>query len=492
MTDRSFDNQVKQKMTGHESPVPAGVWEAIEQKKKKRRYPFFWWIIGSGLLLTGVIGFFLFTSRQHRAVADNGSKHAANNFVSAERSIHTDSMQSSSTKTSHLHQRSSNKAILPGTHEDNGSSDVQTTSPKHTNACASTHTIQSQHRSAFFLTTTSASPNSDPGKEPTAISRTNSAGNNNTDITGYKMIRHDPIATATKRSLRSLLINRGIIPAPGSGRQLKPSLPVDSQFILTKIIDPVQPASSKKGNWTIDVSIEPFVAIRQNQELASVNRRMISNMEVTEYKANQVQTRLRPSYSYSMMIRKKINNRFSAGIGIRYGTINEQVRLSGTEVHTQYQVIQRLENIAGGPSLRNDTVAAISSGTRTIDADNQYGFLDIPLSVHYMLVKKPRYSLQLTSSIHLGLYSHYQNNIEGSLTAVYPSGKTLSQQRSAFRTGFAAGFRYARQVFYRTTVFGEPYIRFSTGKYGHAIFNNRSVHQAGIGLGITVDLNGRQ
>jgi hypothetical protein len=146
-------------------------------------------------------------------------------------------------------------------------------------------------------------------------------------------------------------------------------------------------------------------------------------------------------------------------------------------------VIQRLENGSGGPVLINDTIVVTTSGTRTIDAINSYRFLDIPISVHFSLLNKSNLSVALTAGINLGIYSSYNNSIQGKLVPIYSSG-IYHDRPTSFRTEFVAGLRIARPLG-RAEIFAEPYLRFNPGAYKNTIVNQRSVHQAGLGLGIS-------
>jgi hypothetical protein len=223
------------------------------------------------------------------------------------------------------------------------------------------------------------------------------------------------------------------------------------------------------------------------QELLSVDRTTTIGMHKSEYKADNIKTQLQPSMMYSISVRKKINKRVHIGAGLQYGVIKEELTLSGKEINTEYRVVQRLENGSSGPFLRTDTVAVVTSGIRTIDAINSYRFFDIPLSLQYMLMEKPGLSLRLTAGVNLGLYSRYNNSIAGELQAVTSSG-TLSKQQSTVRTEFFTGLRLSRPLFRGAEIFAEPYLRFNAGKYANTVINNKSVHQVGMGIGLSFQL----
>jgi hypothetical protein len=261
---------------------------------------------------------------------------------------------------------------------------------------------------------------------------------------------------------------------------------------LRKPASGVKNIASKRSTWSVDISISPFIPVRQKQGLSSVNRTSISSTRVTQYVADTVKSSLQPSFAYTIAIKKKLNKRLMIGAGIQYGVIKEHLKLRGRETNTDFQVVQRLENGVSGPILKNDTIAVSSSGTRTIDAINSYRFFDIPLYIQYILVDKGSLSLSLTGGINLGLYSRYNNSINGDLQVVYNSVSAAHSQRAIIRTEFFTGFRLSQQIFKGCAIFAEPYLRFNAGKYANTIINNKSVHQAGIGVGVEFQIGGRR
>ncbi|WP_431213259.1 hypothetical protein ACQ86N_47970 [Puia sp. P3] len=51
MRENEFDQFFRDRLAGHSSPVPEGMWQRIQGKKDDRKAFIFWWIIGGGLVL---------------------------------------------------------------------------------------------------------------------------------------------------------------------------------------------------------------------------------------------------------------------------------------------------------------------------------------------------------------------------------------------------------------------------------------------------------
>ncbi|MET0394343.1 MAG: hypothetical protein ABW019_14450 [Chitinophagaceae bacterium] len=483
MTNHPFDSQIRQKMKGHEAAVPAGTWEAIAAKKKKRRYPLFWWLTGLGILAGGIIILTGTADRQPAAPAAalsgselrvqktgattpgdtfaTPSSVGQTTFTTAEESVMKNITDQSTTGRTKRYNRNSDSTLR--------AQDRQVIAP-----------VQQTVPAQPVYVTTPPVRNDAPGKITIAKAGT---GARAAAATIDSLL--PPAPTPTPGSVATSLSNK--VPADTTTAILASGVPARQPAATTDSTmnaaasSPVRP-QLKKPKWSVDISVSPFLPLRQQQSLASVNRTVTGAMYTSVFKADQIKAVLQPSFSYTILLHRTLGKRLQLGAGLQYGMIKEKLELAGTEIHTQYQVLQRLENNTGTPFLRSDTIAVVSSGIRTIRAINSYRFFDIPLSLRYLLIEKPRFTLQLTGAVNLGLYSRYRNAIEGKTEAISAAGLPVSPRPSSFRAGLYTGLRYSRLVWKRTAVFAEPYLHLATGNYTDAI-SNRPVHRAGIGLG---------
>ena len=483
MTNHPFDSQIRQKMKEHEAAVPAGTWEAISEKKKKRRHPFFWWLSGLGVVAIGIlIGT---ANRQPTAPAVSLSGNelpvqktsnttslrdtfttppsaGQTNLTTAERRAMKDIADKYATAKTKRYNRGSH-SNLPAQGRPATASLQRPSSPMAV-------TIQPARidASSAGITGTKAGT----GSPVTAIPGNASIAATDTPATPF-------ITTGDRNDIRT--DTSATTPASGEIVQKEAQQRVTATDTTAAAASkPIQQV--KQPRWSVEISVSPFLPLRQQQSLAFVNRTISGAMYTSVFKADQIKAVLQPSFSYTILAHRTLGKRLQLGTGLQYSLIKEKLELAGTEINTQYQVLQRLENNTSTPFLRSDTVAVVSSGLRTIRAINSYRSFDIPLSVRYTVMKKPRFTLQLTGAVSLGVYYRYHNAIEGKTEAISAAGVLVSRQPSSFRTGLSTGFRYSRLVWKRTAVFAEPYLHISTGNYTDALIN-RPVHRAGIGLG---------
>jgi hypothetical protein len=516
MTNQSFDNQVKQKATEHEAPVPAGVWEAIIKDKKKKRYPLFWWITGSALLFV-VVGFgiryMLVDSQAELTRQETKDIQKANVLPKDDKNTALDTPPAS-TASSYIPDATDKNIVVPVAVQKASSGNDVTVKQDQS---AVTNNQQSNQTSSISIVSIPVKSKKSPLAKSLSQQRNivTTHGNNskhNTDIVvaGKKQVpvknsggsvsndsepnaptyssvlltpansNSDPVIiseiklTTWSRNGYSLL-----------NKQWK-DLTVNHPAIAGNMIKPLTPAIKrikiKPSRWSIDISVIPFQPIRQKHSLLSLNRTTTDHMHTADYKPGEIATTLKPSVAYSLGINKKINKYITIGSGLQYTVIKEHINLSGKETNTSYQVVQRLDNSGPSPVLITDTVASVTTGTRIIGAINSYRFLEIPLFIQYTLIEKPSWSLRLNGGVQLGISSRYHNSIKGRLVPEHSPGSP-PQNNTAMGIGFFTGVRFTNRLTRKYQVFAAPYLRLSTGN-NNAIINNRSIHQAGMALGI--------
>jgi hypothetical protein len=453
MTNQSFNSLVKQKASDHEAPVPPGAWEAIVKEKKKRRYVLFWWSTGSALLLFAVgLGILYKVTGSNKVIT--AQQTAVIEKTATERKEKDSNEKDNKIKDS---KEKSNVA----------SRNVSEPAPPQSSIVfqgdAGRHTV-SQHSKKM-----PAARKERSGQEYVS---------NDVTIIGTE----DPLNTTTSEDSLQLINDlENILTDSTLLRDAGIIKPVDT---ANTIIQPVIKRKRKsQSEWSMDISVIPFVPVTQKQSLLSVNRTIIENMHKAEYNSKQVRTTLQPALAYNLSISKRISKHIEIGAGLQYAVIKEHITLTGNEINTFYEEVQRLDNSGATPVLKTDTVATVSSGTRVIDAINSYRLLEIPLLIQYMFVEKHSWSLRLNAGVQFGIATSYHNSIHGKLEPVYASG-THRESNTTMCIGIFSGVRFTNQLSKKYKVFAAPYVRFNSGNAANSILNNKPIHQAGMAIGI--------
>lgn len=492
MNNHSFDDQIRQKASGHEVPVPAGTWEAIAQKKKKRRrYPLFWWITGIAVL-SGSIVLFVYgkgsTGKSNIAAAETATSQPGNT-IKQEPVIQTNSatdgqkVNPSAVVTERAGQENNNNASASFTIRPAGigqarSSNNNTDNGTRSGNDASETTPKTVNPSSNSSSETENSTDNIEGSRSAATNITDAGNSFSIETSGPlpNYPDHDPIA------------------AFDPGKQLK----TDARLIVKNadsIMDRVDAIIadntkklSKKNKWTVDVSVMPFMPVQQSGSLLYLTRTKTEAMQTAEFKTDRVSTRLRPSLAYTISVHKRINPKLKIGIGLQYALIKEKVDLTGKETRVTYTEVDRLINGSGGPVLVKDTVENTSTGTLTIDALNSYRFISIPLSVQYSLMQRRSWSLQVNAGMLINISSKYHNSIEGKLVRFDNQGMHTSQPKNDIGLDIFAGLRVSKSL-RSFSVFAEPILRYNMRRYDLSdMINRKFMHQAGLSFGVSYTL----
>lgn len=525
MNNHSFDDLIKQKASGHESPVLPGTWEAIAEKKKKRkRYPLFWWLTGIVILTAGV------------SVIVYQSKHKDNTEVLAvsKNTTFVDTTANNPVKMyseSGYQKEAIENEIIPLTDKNNAGEiistpgqiernpeNVQSVVPTTTNAAdlpiekkganseselVIQNTRENERARNVLHPATKKSANQGiirsnnfPSVKVKAVESqadlsdqltTNVeivSGSTEQPIVNYN--NHSKIANLATRYLHDEQINSEAIDSIikyGADSITQAGLAMINPVVLIP-----DNGSIKKNHWAVDVSITPFLAVQSGESLLYLTRINTGNMQQSNFKTDKITTRLLPSIAYSIVVHKKINARLSIGAGLQYAMVKEKVDLGGKETRSTYVEVQRLDNSGSTPQLVKDTVETINTGTLTIDALNSYRFVSIPLSLQYKLLEKSGWSLKLHGGMIINLSADYRNSIQGVVTRFDKKGIHQLGQSNPTGIDVFAGLRISRTM-RAFQLFAEPMLRYNVRRYDlEGMISRKSIHHTGLSLGITYKL----
>jgi hypothetical protein len=516
MKNDSFDDIVRKKVLDHEAPVPPGAWEAIAQKKKKRkRYPLFWWITGVSLV-AGIASLFYIgqngfkrdvtaNERQnkqqpvnHSALpvyekefADKNDKAGSGTAVETVGATSKEQEKVSSViEANPVMEKTGDRSLLSGPGKRSAVVTGLVRDSVIENDAATSSAVSTQPgkgetellSNEYSYSRSKAKKNiaESPGNaEPVLVNneRFDVSLNNETYF-----LSHDYFQSVKMVEFSTVIKKIGMLPDTDS---LLLSRIDSAKNEIVEMIASARKKSLKREKWTFDISVTPFLPLQQNQPVLYIIRTSAGNMEKSEYKTDKIHTRLEPSVSYAIGIQRKINQRLKLGIGFQYAMIKEKVDLTGQETRTTYHEIQRLVNGSGGPQLILDTIATTSHGLLTIDALNSYRLLSIPVSVQYNLLHNQGWSLQLDGGLVATIAGNYHNKIQGKLVSFDSQGMHTSRHKRSNAFDLFAGLRFSKNCS-SFRLFAEPMLRYNLSGYDlDAMINRKSIHQAGLSVGIT-------
>jgi len=524
MSNKNFDDIIKQKADNHEASVPADAWDNIAGKKKRRIPPFFWWSLSS-LLVIGLL-FVCFHSNK------TGDKI----------SVAQNNQTKSSLNNSANNQRSNSTATSGNNHSINSTTDSITTfiaKNKESSDKENNQTLTTEINNA-----SKSKNNNSPDQTKTIIAVSGQKDNTNKQTKKKPVINNQSLKTlyaSNKKRITKKARYKGTFSAPSAvsdeasnstankeqsvdetinkddqNETIKPDLSVaqnnnsvnknDSTVAMnqTKIKpDSITKAketdigktenknkkdinaSIKKRALILDFDATPFISVQKYDKTVSIIRFSNGNNVHSKYVANSVNTSLKTSASFGLAIRKMIINRLYIGTGLQYAQIKENLKLSGIETDTNYSPVQRLSLNSSGPYLANDTITTITNGIRNINAVNSYSLLSVPLFINYVFINHPKFSLSLTGGIYF-TFGQYHNSIEGKLESTYADSSIVSNNGNKINEDIFGGIRLSWTVRKKWQLFFEPNYRHNLNKY--ELENSpidKKIDQAGISFGVS-------
>ena len=520
-----FDEIIQQKAHEHASTVPTDAWDNIQGRKKKRRL-FFWWF-PAALILLGA-GYWLLNAHLHGRNKNTRVSLAKGNHAHAGS---TENVMANSTGSTFSNEKGtlkngipqSKKIVAPITGPDKFTATA--TKPRDVNMTKNDISLTEnqvnvgEKQSATKLTVESSIPLRDgqdspmfkksrhhlpPSSVPYAKPIRNKKKGHENGKTKMNVITPDTGTdewTVAETDLDTALATRAIVPAeiikhpyiiPNNHllQLASKDLPLIAQNPTNEVVNIATSKKknpgdlSKKKNWFVEWRVTPSFPVNEHNEAAVLKRNYsIANL-ATSFTSSVASSRLEPSAFIGLMLKRRIGKRIQLGAGIEYVKMYEKITISGIETRTQFSYINTLVDGPGGPALVPDTVYAISQGTRTIRAMNNYQWATIPVFIQLNLVQKPKWLFGLTGGAEFLIFSAYRNEINkagpGELTA-----NPVTTKKSGMLAGFQTGLRLEKLLTRSLSVTVSPIVKwnFSPGSTNDRLFN-KSSHFAGLAMGI--------
>jgi cytoskeletal protein RodZ len=524
MTDKLFDDFIRQKMDAHASGIPEGMWERIGREREKRKpKPIFtplkyWWAIALPFLALGI----WFAAR---TTTPAGSKAIS-------------------------------PAQQPASGQPQNGNASATTSPADNQSAATTNppnkTTSNTNASANNIsgtTHTSVNPNPSanrPSASPNATADANPANNSNKRTTAPAVDNKRPAtdnritdfdiqkaAQKAKRN-RNLAIARGIVapgaktkvqaqrlndPAaagndkrlPGSGNpqmshettpafRLLPPLPPKEKNNFSfgdnnlrsnryAVIPPPDKCPTlvgpKRNDWYAEIYVSPDYAFK-NVSAPNNRSAYLKKKDSTESFGG--------AFSAGINISKSISNHLLLKTGLRYSQINEKFDYVNEKERRFITVIteRTITDAAGNIITIRDTSVVEQTGTRVKRTYNRFRSLDIPLLLSYE-TGNDVWKFNFTAGPVINLRSWYRGAILD--TTFLPLNFNAKSATGIYKTNVGLGVfgsvSILRSISDNMEVFAEPYFRynFSDITTGRLPFTQR-FSTAGIQFGIRYHLNG--
>jgi hypothetical protein len=447
MTDKLFDDFVKDKLKSYDSGAPMHVWERIREKDKSDKKGFFffrrYWLTGIALFAITGIAYLTWN-------AVSKSKAVSNYSTQNEKlKIQQENKNQTSTEINKI-QKEQN--ANPGTEKEKigTASNIPTenqlqTENKNSNLTSvntSTAVIKKsdlKYRNKFNQTVfnkgfvNKQSSNALISKDkysdlvvPSSKSEDKEWALNFTDPAAFKF------------SNRNFKI--GNVPQPNN----KPSCPTIS--------------GPRRNDLYIEVYGSPDYTLRSFSNTSAFNG-YIAQRKTTENNRN--------GFSAGVLIAKNINEKALLKAGLNYSQINERLKVinENEKQLTQIITIRTIIRAPGDTLYIRDTTYFEQSGTRYRTFYNRYRFIDLPILFSYEFGNPDILSFSINAGPVINITSFYKGSI---LDTTYnpvkittAKGNAANNWRHNIGLGFMGSIAMYKRMNERLQIFAEPYFRYN-------------------------------
>jgi hypothetical protein len=531
MNDQFLDDLLKAKMDNHASDVPADMFDRIMNARKKKRRPIIWWWFGAAMVLglsTG--GYFLAKQQKENKTTEVASTNAQtveqtnanspkqniqptkeNNSSTSPvtknenpkvESTNADAITSSTTVVNNA-QTENNELVTNDARQAN-KAQTNTKQDKPTNIkwpannkSSKNWTVKNKRKTATKFETKKCkkeiddfdNPSTDVSPIEFASSKANkknkrtTASNGENDIDGNESEMRDD-ATQMNASLAAQKELQSIDPINFAEKANYKVSPINFD-------KPEIPCPTNEGpgdsHWFFEAYAAPDV----------VTRNITSNPSANNYASKRDSTENGMlSFSAGFRIGKQFGDHFSFKTGLNYSQINETFKLSSvTERRTVTVITVRTITLSNGTTVQvSDTSFLDQFGTRSINSNNSYSSLDLPLIVGYGFdLGTWRVNLNVGAMLNMKAWNSGDIRSLDTLNGGIISLKNSGYYKSSFGVGWFGSISFLKPIGERWSFMIEPYMHLQPNNMvKDGLPFTHSYQTTGVNIGLRYRLSGGQ
>jgi len=510
MTDKIFDDYMRDKLRNHASPVPDGLWEKIEKEKRRRPVGFFW---GNPLMVIGLlfavilgIGGLMWWKFDSNAQAIASKNETLNNKQQTANNNNTSTNSTIEIDTDHLPTSNNTKNITNGTssialNKKDGIVEDKALAIQENNNEKTVVAIKKTDAFKKSLATKNKVSNNELGQAEES---------NSLPITTNKKIGHKKNSYSAKQGVgvgtlleSSLTINskgnqqislKETIPPKnygpgqlmfiGSKANLSTSNKLLPAFQLMKPSSVDCPNSIGKNDWYVELYGSPDYSIKSVKGDAASNA-YLQKKDSTES--------MRIGYTVGARITKNIGEHLMLKAGLQLSQINERftLRTENERVTTIVITSKTVTDAFGNTTIQNDTTSVTKIGYLVRTSNNHYRNVEVPVMLGYEF-GNDNWKFSVNGGAIINVASWYKGR---TLDTAYQTISLTSKSNGDIykhNVGLSlyGSLSIIKPVAEKWDVFAEPYFRYSLYNLSsNTLGYNQRFNTFGLSFGIRYKLN---
>jgi hypothetical protein len=482
MTDKLFDDFIKDKIQSYASKVPAGMWESIQKKKDKKRGAF-WWrtfaFVSMFLCIAFLFGWFAGNERKLKATEINTSVEDAKSNRSIAQNPSGNEEVLASEKTAEANTSLSvgdNSVITTARDTDsNGAKD-------------GVQQIDNITKGSEESTIKAFKASVKAGTETKVLSKDKTGHVDKTEAFGDG---REGLEVDSRNNKPDLFFRDRLPLLVAKEQKVFESNPALATLNKLKYVpySLVDCPSDKHGErpFYVEFFVSPDIASKKIEYKGR-------GMETYQKRKDSTES-AQLSYTVGVRLTKALGDHLMFKTGLQYSQINEKFNYRNTSERNQTTVvtIRTIVNAQGDTLVVRDTSVFEQVGFRAKTTYNRYRSFDIPLLFGYEFGGET-WKVGVNAGAILNLSSWQEGEFLD--TSYLPSGFTKGKEQIFKRKvgmGLYGGLSFIKSVGRRTEFFAEPYMRINLSNLTtDASPFKQKFNVAGMLLGIRYKLSGKE
>jgi hypothetical protein len=474
MTDKLFDNYVRDKLEHYSSPVPSGLWDKILDEKNRKPKAFWWqknvgWYAGVGIIafLTGA--YFIVINQKENAIEYNST---LKNSVS-------------------INKTSSLPLASPEGKKDN-TAKVIINEDSTQQAANATATISDAATPTGTVLSNKTNRVSDFGfsKNKKFISALEIRANNNpvAEVISDNQEENavaDYFTLTARKNLNSEFFSLNKSNLYSSGTLHQPPLN------LRNILGLGNDCPNANGYQNRDVYVEAYLSPDYSSKTIYPN-----GTNSTYIQKKDSAESMRVGFSAGVRLSKSIGDHVMLKAGVQYSQINEKfAQRSINQTQTTTVIVSRTIVRPQGDTTINDTTSVTQIGYKITKSNNHYRNIDIPVSLGYEFGDpQAKWKIGLNGGVILNIASSFQGvTIDTGYNVISANSKGSSGfYNTKLGVSLFGSLSLIRNINSKLDVFAEPYFRYGLYNTNSTAGFSEKFNTMGVQFGVRMKISGRQ
>ncbi len=510
MTEKIFDDYVRDKLRNHSSPIPDGLWEKIAKEKDRRPVGFFWNNrLMTGLFLLAVVaigGFMLWQTNSNTKQVTATKETASTNQIQTINKTGTSTPSSNNNSTTENNNNTTagnsptnaiEKTATAATNKATDNKNVSVSESKVEKMASAKNTGIPVDRSKKIVSAEEEQQGNENSKQWMATNNRASSKkakygtipNADNSIQTLSTINRHEQSLTEQLMLAPKSLGHGELMSIENKKALGTFNKLPNNFQQLKLSG-ITDCPSANGYARNDLYLELYAS--PDYTFKSVMGGAASSAYLQKKDSTET---MRVGYTVGGRITKNIGEHLIVKAGLQFSQINERFTLRTENERRTTTVIttRNITDAAGNVTTVSDTTSFTQIGYLVKTSNNYYRSIELPLMLGYEFGNdKLKFSLNGGAIVNIAAW-YKGNTLDTSYQSIAIAKSGNDVYKHSVAVSLYGSLSIIKPVAEKFDLFAEPYFRYSLSNMNsNTLGYNQRFSTMGLSLGIRYKLNGKK